>query len=45
MGGTRNPHGIFVGQLDEWKLHGRLRHRWEDNITFLIIEIGYGNVD
>lgn len=44
-GETRNPHGIFVGKPDELIIRGRLRHRWEDNITFLIFEIGYRDVD
>jgi hypothetical protein len=45
MGWTINPHGIFVGNLDERKIHGRLRHRWEDNIAFVINETGYEDVD
>jgi hypothetical protein len=39
MGWTINPQGIFVGKLDDRKIHGKLRLRWEDNIAFVTTEI------
>jgi hypothetical protein len=41
----RNEYIILVGKPEGKRLIRRLRHRWEDNITMNLREIGWESVD
>jgi hypothetical protein len=42
MGEIRNAHKILVRKLEWKRLHGRLGHRWEENIKMDLKEKGCG---
>jgi hypothetical protein len=42
---SKNACKILVGKLEEKKELERPRCRWEDNITLVLREIGWGNMD
>jgi hypothetical protein len=42
IGEKRNAYRVLVGEPEEKRLLGRPRHRWEDNITIDLTEIGWG---
>jgi hypothetical protein len=41
MGEKRNSYNILDGKSEGKSSHERLRHRWEDNITMDLREIGW----
>jgi len=43
--GTRGVYRVLVGKSDGKKPLGRPRHRWEDNITMDLQEVGCGCMD
>jgi len=40
MGHRRGLYGVLVGKPEGKRLHGRPRHRWEDNIKVDLQEVG-----
>jgi hypothetical protein len=42
---TRNVYGILVGKPEGKRQLGRNKHRWVDNITINLKEIGWGCMD
>jgi len=40
MGERRGVCRVLVGEPEEKRPHGRLRHRWEDNIKMDLQEVG-----
>jgi hypothetical protein len=44
-GEKRNAYRLLAGKPEGKKLLGRPRHRWVDNITMDLIEVGWGDVD
>jgi hypothetical protein len=45
MGERRGVYRVLVGKLEEKRLLGRPRHRWEDNIRMDLQEVGCGCED
>jgi hypothetical protein len=45
MGEKRNAYRLLVGKPEGKRLPGRPRHRWVDNISMDLLEIGCGGVD
>jgi hypothetical protein len=45
MGEERSVCRVFVGKPEGKKLLGRPRHRWEDNISMDLREVGCGGMD
>jgi hypothetical protein len=41
----RNAYRLLVGKPERKRPIGRPRHRWEDNITMDLGEVGWGDVD
>jgi hypothetical protein len=41
MGETRNEYSIFVRNPEAKRQFGRQQYRWEDNIKFELMEIGF----
>jgi hypothetical protein len=41
----RDAHRILVEKPERKRLLGRTRHRWEDNITMDLQEVGWGSMD
>jgi hypothetical protein len=42
---TRNAYNSLIGKLEGRRPLGRPGHRWEDNITMDLLEIGWEGVD
>jgi len=45
MGDRRSVYRVLVERLDEKRLLGRLKHRWEDNIKIDLQVAGWGGMD
>jgi hypothetical protein len=45
MGELRNPCKILVRKLEEKRPLRRYSHRWEENITMVLREMGWEGVD
>jgi hypothetical protein len=45
MGDRRGAYRVLVGTLEEQRLLGRPRLRWEDNIKMYLQEVGWGGMD
>jgi hypothetical protein len=45
MGEVRGVYNILAGRLEERRPLGRHRHRWKDNISMVLRETGFGDVD
>jgi hypothetical protein len=45
MGEKRNAYRSLVGKEEGMRSLGRPRHRWVDNITMDLGEVGWGGVD
>jgi len=45
MGERRGVCRVLVGEPEEKRPHGRLRHRWEDNIKMDLQEVGCWGTD
>jgi hypothetical protein len=45
MGEMRNAYRLLVGKPERRRPLGRPRHRWLDNITMDLVEVGWGDVD
>jgi hypothetical protein len=45
MGEMRGLYRVLVGKPEGKRPFGSLRHRWEDNITMDLQEMGYGDMD
>ena len=45
MGERRSVYRVLVGKLEEKRLLGRPRRRWEDNIKLELQEVGCGGMD
>jgi hypothetical protein len=45
MGEVKSVNNILVGKPEGRRSLGRLRHRWEDNISMDLGEMGFGDVD
>jgi len=41
-GDRRGAHRVLMGRPDGKRALGRPRHRWEDNITMDLQEVGWG---
>ena len=45
MGERRGVYSVLVGKPEGKRPLGRLRRRWEDNITMVLLEVGCGGMD
>jgi hypothetical protein len=45
MGDRRGANRALVQRSDRKNSHGRLTHRWEDNIKMDIQKVGWGGMD
>jgi hypothetical protein len=45
MGEKRNAYRLLMGKPEGRRPLGRQRHRWLDNITMDLVEVGWGDAD
>jgi hypothetical protein len=45
MEDRRGAYRVLVGTVDERRPLGRLRSSWENNITVVLAEVGWGGMD
>ena len=45
MGERRGVYRVLVGKPEGKRLHGRQRHKWEENIKIDLQELGCGGMD
>jgi hypothetical protein len=42
---VKNVNEVLIGKTEGKRRHGRIRRRWEDNVTMDLRETGWGIVD
>jgi hypothetical protein len=45
MEDKRGAYRVLVGPADETRPFGRLTNSWENNITMVLEEVGWGGID
>jgi hypothetical protein len=45
VGESTGAYRVLVGKPEGWRVFGRPRRRWEDNIKMDLQEVGWGGMD